>query len=148
MHFLYPDQRSNAFLYYASWLNRHHIYIRCNAEERWTFCVFCTMLCDIIIQHKPKKCTIFVNQYLISDFCYVFLTFLVHPQGDSCVYNMVCFTCIDVSSVCLLAHSPTYQTAHTDACTIYHTANTTVSLKMNPLGFETCRRNQKLNINL
>ena len=30
--------------------------------------------------------------------------------------------------------SPTHQTAHTDACKTYHTAYTTVSLRINPRG--------------
>ena len=45
---------------------------------------------------------------------------------------------------CVRAH----QTAHTDACKTYHIAYTNVSLRMNPRGFETCMRHQKLNINL
>jgi len=32
------------------------------------------------------------------------------------------------------AHSPIYQTAHTDAYKTYHTAYTTVPLRMNPRG--------------
>jgi len=31
-------------------------------------------------------------------------------------------------------HSPTHQTAHTDACKTYPTAYTDVSLRMNPRG--------------
>jgi hypothetical protein len=34
------------------------------------------------------------------------------------------------------------------ACNTYHTAHTTVSLRMNPKRFETCRRRKTLNINL
>jgi len=38
--------------------------------------------------------------------------------------------------------SPAYQTAHSDACITYHTAQKTVCLRINPTRFET------LNINL
>jgi hypothetical protein len=41
---------------------------------------------------------------------------------------------------------PIHQTAHTDACKIYRPAYTFVSLRMNPGGFKTCGRQQKLNI--
>jgi len=61
------------------------------------------------------------------------------------------FTCIGVnslvsrrmcSSVCVCVcvcemsgtHTPNHQTAHTDSCKTYHTAYTTLSLRMNPRG--------------
>jgi hypothetical protein len=42
----------------------------------------------------------------------------VHPQGESC----------------LCTHSPTHQTAHTDACKTYHTAYKAASMRINPRG--------------
>ena len=45
-------------------------------------------------------------------------------------------------------HYPTHQTAHTNACKTYHTACTTCLPKDEPTSFETCRRHQKVNINL
>jgi len=39
----------------------------------------------------------FINQYLISVVSYMFRTSWVHPQGDSCICSMVCFTRIGVS---------------------------------------------------
>jgi len=41
-----------------------------------------------------------------------------------------------------------HQTVHTDACTTYKTVFTTVLLRMNLRVWKTCRRQQKLNINL
>ena len=40
----------------------------------------------------------FLN-YLISLASYNFRASWVHPQGDRCVYSMVCFICIGVSSL-------------------------------------------------
>jgi len=45
-------------------------------------------------------------------------------------------------------HYPTHQTAHTNACKTYHPACTTCLPKDEPMSFETCRRRQKVNINL
>jgi len=49
-----------------------------------------------------------------------------------------------------LEHSPIHQMAHTDACKTYHTAYTTVSLRMKPKGSKHVEdeRYYKLNINL
>ena len=43
---------------------------------------------------------------------------------------------------------PTHQTVHTNACKTYHTVCTTFLPQNEPTRFETCRRHQKLNINL
>jgi len=81
----------------------------------------------------------------------------VHPQEERYICSTVCFTCIGVSSLVgrglwtrTVLHiqlspwgwshevrnldSPTNHGAHTDACTMYHTACTTVSLRMKPRG--------------
>jgi len=62
---------------------------------------------------------IFYFEFLLSLTCFEPLG--VHPQKDSCICIMVCFTC-------------------TDACKTHHNAYTTVSLRMNPNRFEACKR--------
>jgi uncharacterized cupredoxin-like copper-binding protein len=69
----------------------------------------------------------------------MFQTSFVHPQEHSCIWSMVRFICIGVSSLMgtcfrcisvssLVGRTPTHQTAYTDACKTYHTANTTAFL--------------------
>ena len=87
----------------------------------------------------------------MSDVYYMFRNSWVHPQGDSCICSMVCFTCIGVSSLSGQEsgfETLTHYSAHTDACKTCHTAYKSVSLRMNHTRFETCSRRQKLNIDL
>jgi hypothetical protein len=72
----------------------------------------------VIIQYKPTKCT-------FPKLIFYHLYQLPRPQN--------------------LTYSSTYKTACTDACTTYHTITvcTAVFLTMT-LGFETCRRHQKI----
>jgi len=57
---------------------------------------FCTVHCNMIIQHKPTKCT-FLNQYFIFwVWCLIHVSNTrVHLQVDGCIcsYGMVRVTC-------------------------------------------------------
>ena len=82
----------------------------------------------------------------------MFRTSSAHPQGDSCICSVVCFTYIGVSSLVeksVCSRHCVHQTANTDARKTYHTAHTahtTVPLRMNPTRFEKCSRKQKLKL--
>jgi len=68
---------------------------------------FCTVHCGISIQQmhralryqyttETKEVNNFLNSNSIFVFSYVFRTSPVHPQGDSRICSMACFTCIGV----------------------------------------------------
>jgi hypothetical protein len=61
------------------------------------FDVFCTVHCDIIMQYKPKKCTVPKLIFLfLSSLCLLhILNPKVYLQEDGCMYSygMVHFTC-------------------------------------------------------
>ena len=61
----------------------------------------------------------------------MFRTSWVNPQGDSCICIVVC---LGESVFGSRTRCPIHQTAHTDACKTYRTANTAVSLRMNQRG--------------
>jgi len=52
------------------------------------FYVFCTLHCDVFMQHKPKKCAhlkfIHLFSFSIFDIFYMFRASVVHPQEASC----------------------------------------------------------------
>jgi hypothetical protein len=82
-----------------------------------------------------------LNQYLISYVSYMIRTSWFHPRGDSCVCRVVCFTYIGVSS---LVDRSVFSEPHSPI----HMAYSTFLPEDEPTKFETCRRYQKLNIDL
>ena len=56
----------------------------------------------------------------------------VHHRGDSCICSVVCFTCVGVS--CLVDKKVSNTLTSPPDCKTYHTAYTTVSLRMDPRG--------------
>ena len=80
----------------------------------------------------------------------MFRTWWDYPQGDSCICVMVRFARIGVSN---LVDSLQYtllatRLAHIDACKTYHTANATVSLKMNRPGSKHLGATENINLEI
>ena len=81
----------------------------------------------------------------------MFQTTWFHPQGDSCICSMVCFACNGVSSLVdrRVCSRPSYPPDCTHHCMqnipycIYNCFT-----EDEPMRFETCRKQQKLNINI